>query len=312
MTRCLVIGANGQDGSYLCDILLSQGHKVCGIGKQTSSRYISDQPNYSYIICDIADLDSLRSKLNQLKPQEIYHLAAVHGSHGFVYEDKWDKALDVNVKSLHCILEYSRQANSPPSIFYASSAKVFGTPIPERITSDQPLRPDCLYSITKIAAENLLNYYIKKHGLHGCIAYLFNHESPRRQSDFFIPSIVNVLQHALEDSSYKQTFNSLDFYCDWGCAKEYMSMAIKLLRKENSEKCIFATGVPTYARDLVEKLFNSRGLDYNNHIITKYDSTTAYPTHVDISSTEKILGYRPKRNIFDVCEDILLFHATNI
>ena len=87
MTRCLVIGANGQDGSYLCDILLSQGHTVWGIGKQETSRHINCQPSYSYINCDIADTNRLRSKLDGLRPQEIYHVAAVHGSHGFHYED---------------------------------------------------------------------------------------------------------------------------------------------------------------------------------------------------------------------------------
>ena len=88
MTKCLVIGANGQDGSYLCEILLNQGHIVYGIGKQESSRYIKSNSNFNYISCDITNTDELTSILKKNQPSEIYHVAAIHGSHGFFYEDK--------------------------------------------------------------------------------------------------------------------------------------------------------------------------------------------------------------------------------
>lgn len=304
MTKCLVIGANGQDGSYLCEILLNQGHKVHGIGKQETSRYFKNNSNFSYISCDITNTDQLASVLNETQPREIYHVAAVHGSHGFFYEDKWNYALDVNVKSLHTVLEFARLSNKTSSIFYASSAKVFGTPLPNKISINLPLRTDCLYSITKIAAENLLIYYNKTHGVHGCIAYLFNHESPRRQQQYFVPRIVNILNRALKDNSYKESIHSLDFYCDWGCAKEYMHMVIDLLRKSNFNRCIFATGKSILARDFVKWLFEYYDLDYLEHIQIEPSSAKPPTTIVDIEHTKSILGYAPKRTIYDTSLDM--------
>lgn len=305
MTRCLVIGANGQDGSYLCEILLDQGHLVWGIGKQATSRYIKNNTNFIYVACDIANTERLGSILDKIQPDEIYHVAAVHGSHGFHYEDNWADALDVNVKSLQSVLEYSRLAENTPSVFYASSAKVFGTPLPTKISIDQPLRTDCLYSITKVAAENLLNYYKNTHGVHGCVAYLFNHESPRRQQQYFIPKIVNILNSALSDNSYRESLYTLDFYCDWGCANEYMHMAIDLLRKPNSSRCIFATGKSILARDFVRWLFEQYNLDYQNHIKTNSTNANLATSIIDIQHTKSILGYTPNRTIYDVSLDMV-------
>lgn len=305
MANCLVVGANGQDGSYLCEILLEQGHSVCGIGRQIEAKYIKGIANFTYKQCDIRDLESLGAILEEVQPVEIYHVAAIHGAYGFNYEEKWNDVIDVNIKSLQKILEFSKQRIDPPSIFYASSAKVFGETLPRHVSIKNNLKTDCLYSISKVTAENLLTYYNKKYNINVCIGYLFNHESPRREPEYFIPRVVNILKKSIEDPTYKETIYTLDFYCDWGCAREYMQMATDLIRFPNLNKCIFATGNQILARDLVRWLFNKYELDYKNHILIKHRDDKPERSTIDIKHTEDVLRYTPSRTIYDVCIDIL-------
>lgn len=215
MTRCLVLGVNGQDGSFLAEILRAERNLVWGLGRQSASRYLSEDASFHYIQCDLRDQAKLSAVLNETAPEEIYHLAAVHGSSGFSYEPVWGSVLDVNVKSLHAVLEYSREQNRPVRIFYASSAKVFGTPLSGSISIESPKRPDCLYAVSKIAAENLLHYYRRVHGVQASIAYLFNHESVRRSAGYFIPAVMEVVRSALKRENFRTEIYTLDFYCDW-------------------------------------------------------------------------------------------------
>ncbi len=180
--RCLVLGVNGQDGSYVAETLISQGHQVCGVDKQPISRYVDESTQFSYRCVDLRRQDRLRELLEDFHPDEAYHLAAVHGPSGFNYEEVWADALDVNVKSLHTVLEYARITNRQLRIFYASSCKVFGAPLTGRISIKSTRQSTCLYSATKLCAEHLLNHYRDKHKIEGNIGYFFNHESVRRPS----------------------------------------------------------------------------------------------------------------------------------
>jgi GDPmannose 4,6-dehydratase len=305
MTRCLVLGVNGQDGSFLAEILGVKGNLVWGLGKQSSSRYLSEGASFRYVECDLRDQAKLSAVLSETVPDEIYHVAAVHGSSGFSYEEVWGSVLDVNVKSTHTILEYARQQKRDVRIFYASSAKVFGTPLKGLINVESPKRPDCLYSVSKIAAADLFHYYRRAHGVHGSIAYLFNHESVRRPASYFIPQITAILRSALQQASFRTEIYTLDFYCDWGCAREYMEMATDLLQARCEEDVIFATGKTWYGRDFAKELFASYGLDYREHILESAAKLDPVSFQVDIGETVRHLGRAPRRDILDVCRDFI-------
>ncbi|HMK36405.1 MAG TPA: GDP-mannose 4,6-dehydratase [Desulfomonilaceae bacterium] len=308
MTKCLVLGVNGQDGSFLAEILTARGCHVWGVGKQQRSRYLSEGAYFSYVHCDLKDQERLAAVLAATVPDEIYHLAAVHGAAGFSYEQVWGDALDVNVRTVHTILEYSRGQNRDIRVFYASSAKVFGTPLRGRISLQSQKRHDCLYSVTKLAAEYLLDYYRRVHGLHICIAYLFNHESVRRPPEYFLPRVMAVLTAALDDRDFQAEVHTLDFYCDWGCAREYMEMAADLIQSPSPQDLIFATGKTLYARDVVAQLFTAHGLDYSKHLVERHPESAASFFQVDIEQTIAHFGRAPRRNVLDVCHDF--FTAT--
>lgn len=305
MTTCLVLGANGQDGSYLSEILTSTDVQVYGVGRAVTPRYPTENSKMIYVSGDLRDFDWLRDFINRLEPDEIYHLAAVHGPSGFDYEAVWADAVDVNVKVLYYCLEYARSTAGRARVFYPSSAKVFGSPLPARVSLNTPRQATCLYSNNKLSAENLLKHYRDKHKVHAVLAYLYNHESPRRGTAYFIPQVMRILYQALSDRSYRDELFTLDFYCDWGCAREYMGMAIDHLRIANPIDLIFATGTTHYARDFVAKLFDRYGLDYRNHIKESSPDTDATKSVVDIADTRAALGRHSQRTIFDVCADII-------
>ena len=155
--RSLVLGANGQDGSYLCGLLAASGAEVIGVGRQRNAKYDEANELYDYRQLDLRDAVTLTKLLNDFRPVEIYHFAAVHGAAGYAYEPAWGDALDVNVKVLHTCLEYARCASDTVKIFYPSSAKVFGSPLPELVSINSPKIATCLYSTSKICAENFFH-----------------------------------------------------------------------------------------------------------------------------------------------------------
>jgi GDPmannose 4,6-dehydratase len=267
--RSLILGINGQDGQIMAENLLSLGDEVYGLGRQEFFAQEKFKGNVTYYQIDLINQDRLKSLLIKINPTRIYHFAAVHGSaQNNSYEQVFSVMLDVNVKTVHTILEYLR-SNLSSQLIYASSGKVFGNPLPDVVSEITPLNGSCLYSISKITAGNLIDYYRLKHNVKAAIYYYFNHESSLRGDDFFIRKVSAALRAAIQDKSHRAYFHSLDFFCDWGEAYEYMDLTRIASEVAPSEDLVIATGRSVHARKLVSELFYRYGLDYINHIEEK-------------------------------------------
>ena len=184
----LILGVNGQDGSYLAEEMLGRGYAVTGAARQATSRWV-DPRRFRYLTLDIADHAALDSLLDALRPQVICHLAASHGPAGHSYEGTWRKTLDINLGTLHVCLEHLRTRAPDARLFYPSSVKAFGTDPPSVITEETPRVSDCLYGITKNAAYDLVQYYRARHALWVGLGIFFNHDSPRRPESYFLPRL---------------------------------------------------------------------------------------------------------------------------
>lgn len=263
----LVIGAGGQDGSLLCEEALRRGIRVVGVNRRGPHSAVALHGNYQHISVDIADRSAFAEVLLQTRPSHIFHLAAIHGSSGFAYEPVWHTALNVNVGSLHQILEHCRITAPETGIVYASSCKVFGDPLPALMNEDTPRRSDCLYSVTKNAADALVANYRARHGLKAFSLILFNHESARRAPSFFIPRLAAALRAARRGVGDKVHFHTLDFHCDWGLATDYMTIALDLALAGNQQDLVLATGHTHFARTLVAEFFARHGLDWHDHLV---------------------------------------------
>ncbi|MDQ2082192.1 GDP-mannose 4,6-dehydratase [Xanthobacteraceae bacterium Astr-EGSB] len=306
MPRSLVLGANGQDGSYLVEALLRRGHEVVGVGREPSSRHSLQESRFSYLELDLCDIPHLRDLLSSLRPDFAFHVAAVHGSSGFQYETLWTEMMAVNVSSVQAILEYARISARGLRVVFAGSSKIFPNPLSGRIDENTPARGTCLYSIGKIATRDLLAYYRKEHGIATTNLILFNHESPRRSPDFLMPTLARTLLKAQLDAGATTEVRSLDFWIDWSAADELMDIAADIGERSEAEELVLASGRTWNGREAVSELFRWKGLDAARHVIPRTPAADPGPFfEVSLARLERTIGRTPKKTIFDIADDIM-------
>ncbi len=309
----LVLGGNGQDGRYLVRDLLARGRRVIAVGTQDGS-VEPECEAFRYLCLDLRNRDRLSALLREHAPAEVYHFAAVHKSAaGAPYEGRFGDMLDVNVASVHVVLEQLRSSGG--RMIYASSIKAFGEPAPEVIEESTARRSHCLYAVTKNAATDLIHHYRRRHDVHASVVWLANHESPLRPVEFFIPKLARCLAGAKENPDRGPTaFYTLDFHCDWGSAEEFMAIVVDMLGRAPTEDYVLGTGRTVRARALATQLFADGGLEMARYIQeTKPPARgEASASTVRIDKLKRLLGRCPTRSIEDVVAELVtnLEHAT--
>ncbi len=308
MQRALIVGVNGQDGSYLAEHLMAMGWEVHGVGRQDETRYVKVNRNFQYHNVDISEPNSLNPIFEQANPDCIYYFAALHGAAGYFYEDKWQNAVQVNLAGVHLCLEYMRINKKDCRLLYASSLKVFGDKPPRTINEDCPRLSTCLYSITKNAAHDLIDYYRNQHGLRVTVLFLLNHDSPRRPSQFFLPKVSAILAAAVKDNSTpaRQVY-TLDFACDWGSSEEFMKIGHLALEHNANLDYVLGSGRTWIGVELVESMFRSAGLDWQDYISPEVQPGSDFIQYyeADLSRLRRQLGLVPAFDALDVVHWIL-------
>lgn len=309
-----VLGANGQDGTFLVRHLLKQGFAVRGVGAQERSRHEIPSPRYTYQSLDLRKTEDLTAWLKAVKPDRVFHVAAVHLSAGGRYESLWPEALQVNVASVQAVLEYLRLEHPESRLVYASSGKVFGEPYPAVVHEEIPHRGNGLYEMTKKVAGEAIEYYRRRHGVKALAVYLFNHESLWRPAHFFIPKVVRCLAEALKNPRHTSSVQTLDFYCDWGSAEEYTDLMVEVAEASPWEDVVMATGTATQAEELVATLFARHGLEYRNHLQAEGGKgvLTQPPYRVQLDRLKDRVGRVPTNTILEVCERMLESYSADV
>jgi GDPmannose 4,6-dehydratase len=298
MVKSLILGVNGQDGSYLAEQLLCRGHDVTGVGRQALSRWV-DPSRFRYVPLDIMNYAALDQLLDALRPEQIYHLAASHGPAGHTYETVWREALTVNLGTLHVCLEHLRSRPLETRLFYPSSLKAFGSHPPPVIAEQSPRVSDCLYSVTKNAACDLVQYYRTHHHCRASVGFFFNHDSPRRPDTYFLPRLAAKLAAKLQGTD-GPALATLDFWCDWGDAREFMGLVAELMQRQQPDDLVFATCKPLFAATLADCLSRAMGLGGGS-----IAPASQPPFRADVSRMISVLGRSPRRDGLDVARWIL-------
>ena len=305
MTTSLVLGVNGQDGSYLAQELLERGHQVVGVGRSPVSRYVRS-PQFRYVQLDICNAEALRDLLNTSSFDQVFHFAVIHGASDFTYEAVWREMAAVNLLSLHVLLEYARTNAINLRIVYAGSRKIFSPPLIGSIDETTPVKATCLYSIGKIAARDLIQYYRTHHGVKGTNVIFFHHESPRRQPEFLFPTIVRGIVAARHDPKYRIKVRTLDFWIDWGDAQEYMGIVADLAEMSDEADVMVASGQSWYARDAVHHLFSIYGINPSClQEASPTNSAASLSFHAVLNRLKQGVGRTPHRQIQDIADSII-------
>ena len=291
MKTALVTGITGQDGSYLADLLLSKGYEVHGVIRRSSSfntgriEHIYQDPHESGArlflhFGDLTDGSSLERILNQVLPDEVYHLGAQ--SHVRVSFDMPLYTADTIAMSTQRLLESIRVLQRQKSIkFYqASSSEMYGRVLetPQRETT--PFYPRSPYACAKVMGYWLTVNYREAYGMHASNGILFNHESPRRGETFVTRKITKALARIVSKKQEKLFLGNLDAKRDWGFAKDYVEAMWLMLQQPEGDDYVVATGETHSVREFLDEAFALVGIDWKQHV--ELDERYLRPTEVDL------------------------------
>jgi len=313
-SRALITGINGQDGSYLAEFLLKKGYEVWGIVKRNSvaetqtSRLdsIFDKINLRY--ADLTDLSSLINVIQECNPDEIYNLAAQ--SHVRISFDQPIYTANVTALGTLNVLEAVRLTNKKIRIYQASSSEMFGNNIDEdgfqRETT--PMNPVSPYGCSKVFSYNICNNYKNSYGMYVTNGILFNHESPRRGTNFVTNKVVKTAVEIKRGLRDKLVLGNLSSTRDWGHAKDYVEAMWMIMQQHNPDNYVCATGQSHSVLDLVTYVFDKLDLDVEKHLET---STKYYrPEELDDlkgDSTKLRLatGWEPKYTFESMLDEMI-------
>ena len=306
MPRSLILGVNGQDGSYLAEALLARGHEVVGVGREAESAYVTPRPGYRYVCGDLRETQSLASLVTEAAPEQAFHVAAIHGAAGFAYEALWRDMMAVNVLSLHVLLEHARTAAPGMRIVYAGSSKIFPPPLSGVIDEETEVRATCLYGIGKIAARDLMMCYRAQHGIRSTNLILFNHELPRRPPEYLLPTLARAISASKQDPEHRTVIKTLDFHVDWGAADEFMEIAADIAEKTDEPEFVLASGTTWHGREAVQHLFAMHGLDAGRHLTETLAPGDPGPAfQVSLERLEQAIGRRPKKDLGQIVNEMI-------
>ncbi len=306
MKKALITGITGQDGSYLADLLLSKGYEVHGIIRRASTfntsriDHLYQDPHVHGVKLflhygDLADSVNLVKLIYQLKPDEIYHLAAQ--SHVRVSFDIPEYTADVTGVGSIRILEAMRETGVNCRFYQASSSEMFGKvqDVPQSETT--PFWPRSPYGVAKVFAYWATVNYRESYGMHATNGILFNHESPRRGETFVTRKITRAVA-AIKLGHQKDLYlGNLDAKRDWGYAPEYVEAMWLMLQQDTSDDYVVATGETHTVREFLEHAFGHVNLDWQDFV--KHDPRYERPAEVELligdpSKAKRQIGWEPK------------------
>jgi GDPmannose 4,6-dehydratase len=271
----LITGINGQDGSYLAELLLDKGYEVWGTVKRNSVsetqstriEHLRETNKLNLEYADLTDMGSLISILSKVQPDEVYNLAAQ--SHVRISFDQPIYTANVTGVGTLNLLEAIRIVSPHSKIYQASSSEMFGNSIDEdgyqrETTQMNPVSP---YGCAKVFSYNICRNYRNAYNMKIWNGILFNHESPRRGTNFVTNKVVKAAVRISLGLQEKLHIGNLEATRDWGHAKDYVYAMWLMLQSDKPDDYVCATGVSHTVQDLCSYVFSSLGLDYLDHIV---------------------------------------------
>jgi len=270
----LITGINGQDGSYLAEHLIQLGYEVHGILKRNSvAENQTARLNEVFGLirlhyADMTDIASLYRVINKVKPDEIYNLAAQ--SHVRISFDQPLYTANATGLSVLNLLEAVKEINPQIRIYQASSSEMFGNSIDadgfQRETT--PMHPVSPYGCAKVFGYNIARNYRNSYGMYISNGILFNHESPRRGTNFVTNKVCKEAIKIKKGLSDRLLLGNLQATRDWGHAKDYVEAMHSILQLEQPDDFVCATGVSHSVQELCDFVFSEIGLDYREYVET--------------------------------------------
>jgi GDPmannose 4,6-dehydratase len=305
MPRALITGITGQDGSYLAELLLSQGYDVVGAHRRSSTvtfeRIAHLMDKITLVSADLLDESSLLRALRDHRPSEVYNLAA----QSFVMTSWAQPVLTGEVTALGVIRLLDAILTVDPTIrFYqASSSEMFGKVVESPQTERTPFYPRSPYGVAKVYGHWATVNYRESYQLHASSGILFNHESPRRGLEFVTRKVTNAVARIKLGLADHVKLGNLDSQRDWGYAPDFVRAMWLMLQQDEPGDFVVATGETHSVREFCQVAFGHAGLDWERYV--RVDEAHFRPAEVDLligdaSRAHTVLGWKPEVNFEDL------------
>jgi len=311
MKKALITGITGQDGSYLAELLLSKGYEVHGIIRRASTFntcrighiYVDPHSKKARLFLhygDISDAEQINNIIFNIKPDEVYHLAAQ--SHVRVSFDIPEYTGNITALGTTRILEAIRRSRRKIKFYQASSSEMFGSARPPQSETTQ-FQPQSPYACAKLYAYWLTKNYRDGYKIFASNGILFNHESPRRGETFVSRKVTRAIVNILAGKQKKLYLGNLEAKRDWGYAPEYAEMMWQILQQNKPDDYVIGTGSSHSVKELVESAFDYVGLKWEKYV--EIDPRYFRPTEVnnliaDIRKVRKVFKWQPKIKFNDL------------
>jgi GDPmannose 4,6-dehydratase len=299
MPTALITGITGQDGSYLAEFLLEKGYRVVGVVRRSSTTpyerigHLIDR--VEMVSADLLDQTSLTDAVHEYRPDEIYNLAA----QSFV-QASWSQPVltgEFTALGVTRMLEAMKKAAPKARFYQASSSEMFGKvhESPQRETT--PFYPRSPYGVAKVYGHWITVNYRESFGLFAVSGILFNHESPRRGTEFVTRKVTDAAARIKLGQQNELRLGNLDARRDWGYAGDYVEAMWLMLQQKEPDDFVVGTGDTRSVRELCEVAFNHVGLDYRKYVVQ--DPKFLRPAEVDLlvadaSKAKSKLGWQPR------------------
>jgi len=312
----LIIGANGQDASYLAELLIDKEYIVHGTirrnsvpeSQTTRIEHLRSQDLITLHYMDLTDPISVQSIINELKPDEIYHLAAQ--SHVQISFELPKYTLDVNAGGTLAVLEAVRKFSPKSKVYHAATSEMFGNSYDEdkyqRETT--PLTPVSPYGCSKLYAHSLCHNYRNAYDMFICSGILFNHESPRRGINFVTNKVVLEAVKIKLGLSDELVLGNLSSMRDWGHAKDYVKGMWLMLQQDKPDDYVLATGESKSVNDLVSYVFDKLELDIKKYVKTDAKFERAEELHYlrgDATKAKTQLGWETEYTFETMLDEMI-------
>lgn len=306
MKKALITGITGQDGSYLAEFLLEKGYEVHGLTRRTSTQNFERIKHLIHdinlISGDLIDQHSITYAIQQVKPDEIYNLAA----QSFV-QASWDQPVltgEFTALGVTRVLEGMRLAKSDAKFYQASSSEMFGKVLETPQKETTPFYPRSPYGVAKVYGHWITVNYRESYDLFASSGILFNHESPRRGLEFVTRKIANGVARVKYGKQQTIKLGNLEAKRDWGYAKDYVEAMWLMLQQEKPDDYVIATGETHSVREFLQLACEAAGLP-SWEAVYEHDPKYDRPAEVDYligdaSKAKRELGWTPKTSFADL------------
>jgi GDPmannose 4,6-dehydratase len=312
--KALITGITGQDGSYLAEFLLKKGYEVHGIVRRVAfedpeHRMWRIQHLLDRIHVHAASLESYASifrVFSAVRPDECYHLAA-QSFVSYSFEDEFS-TFNTNINGTHFVLSALREIAPACRFYFAASSEMFGRVRETPQNEETSFHPRSAYGISKVAGFDLTRNYREAYEIHASSGILYNHESPRRGFEFVTRKISRGVARIKLGRAKEIPLGNLEARRDWGHAADYVRAMWLMLRRDEPDDFVVATGETHSVREFCERAFGLAGLDYRDYVVQ--DERLFRPAEVDIllgdaAKARSVLGWSYERSFDQLVEEMV-------